>query len=146
VDFDEGTAIAMGARTAGDALAASGEQAFRNYESMLLPGVLSQRGFVVALGGGTPTAPDAERTLKLARDSGDIVIIYLRTNPIVLRERLASTNLSDRPSLTGQGTLEEIDRLFHARDALYRRLASHTLEVGSRTEDDVVAEIARITP
>ena len=141
-DLDDDTALLLGAKTAGEAIAKHGEQAFRNAEASLLPAVLGNTGMVYALGGGTPTAPGAEELLRLARDGGQAIIIYLRASPVVLRERLAATDISSRPSLTGAGTLAEIDKVFHARDALYRRLATHIVEVGAGSAEELAVKVA----
>jgi len=141
-DLDDETALLLGAKTAGEALERHGEKAFRDAEALLLPGALARTNTVCALGGGTPTAPGAERLLEQARDGGQTAIIYLRANPVILRERLVATDISSRPSLTGAGTLEEIDSVFHARDALYRRLATHTVEVGAGSAEELAVKIA----
>ncbi len=143
-DLDDDTALLLGARTAGEAFKQHGEQAFRNTEAMQLPGLLSGTGVVHALGGGTPTAPGAERMLRLARDGGQAVIIYLRASPAILRARLAATDITTRPSLTDAGTLDEIEQIFHARDALYQRVATHVIEVGTRTADDLAGQIVEL--
>ncbi len=133
VDLDTLTAAATGHATAGESLAALGETEFRRAEAGAFRVALSYRGQVVALGGGTPTAPGVERLMMDARTSKLVRVVYLRAQPQTLRDRLATTNLNDRPSITGGGTLEEIPTLFQQRDALYTRLADVVIDTDGLT-------------
>lgn len=113
-----------------------GEPAFREAEARALEQVMRDRaGAIVALGGGTPTAPGAADLISAASARGAAQVVYLRCNPDVLRERLecAESARDDRPSLTGANPLDEIETIFAQRDALYRSLATCTLE----DEDDL---------
>jgi len=107
-----------------------GQSAFRVAETEALRRALDeQRGAIIALGGGTPTAPGARALLESARSAGEVVLVYLRCTPMELRERLGRSGLgADRPSLTGEDPLAEIERVFEQRDVLYRDLASETIE------------------
>lgn len=132
------------AASAGDLLRERGEPAFRTAEYAALASVLAsnERPFpVLALGGGTPTAPGATDLLREARNSRRAVLMYLRASPETLRRRLAAADNANRPSLTGAGTLEEIEAVFNARDARYRELASHTIEVDALSPDQVVDRV-----
>jgi shikimate kinase len=135
VDLDPLTASRLGVAGAGEAIQAAGIQAFREAEAEALREVLhgaghgGSEGLVLALGGGTPTAPGAAELLRDARDAGWL-LVYLRAMPTTLRERLMHDRAAAaRPSLTGKGTLEEIDELFSQRDELYRGLSSSVIEV-----------------
>lgn len=128
VELDERTCEAVGHATPAAALGAVGVGAFRAAEVAALKGALVGRGQVIALGGGTPTAPGAAELLADARARGMAVLIYIRLSVPILRSRLAATHLGDRPSLTGRGAIEEVDVLFAQRDPLYRSLADHGVE------------------
>ncbi|MDX2114317.1 MAG: shikimate kinase [Planctomycetota bacterium] len=131
-DLDHLTAAELGHDSVRAAWAAVGEPAFRIAETRALARALETPGdLVLALGGGTPTAPGAAELLRAARDAGHAVIVYLRCTPDELRRRLAAAGpaaLADRPSLTGAAPLDEIESVFRARDSLYSSLASRTLE------------------
>jgi len=148
VDLDDVTTGLLGEGTLPELWARLGEAAFREAEVRALREQLQAAAAsprVVALGGGTPTAPGAAELLRQAGSRGRIVVVYLRGEPAVLRERLAETNISGRPSLTGAGTLAEIEQVFAARDPLYARLASHTLEIAGRSARDLARELAALS-
>src|SRR5215831_318416 len=77
VDLDELTAKAMGARTVGEAFRSGGQAAFRAAEARALREALLKRDQVLALGGGTPTAPGAADAM-CAAQRGGARLIYLR--------------------------------------------------------------------
>ncbi|MBX3404370.1 MAG: shikimate kinase [Phycisphaeraceae bacterium] len=131
VDLDNTTAALLNCRTPGEAFAAHGESVFRIAENRALINESVIGGRVIALGGGTPTAPGVAQMLEGDRSAGRAVIVYLRVMPDVLRARLRATDTSTRPSLTGTGTLEEIESVFAARDPVYRRLATHVIEAAA---------------
>jgi len=140
VDLDDRTPRLLAEPTAADALRNHGEAAFRAAEAEALREALNTRAFVViALGGGTPTAPGAPDML---RGSG-CALIYLRGEPGALRQRLQSTDLGTRPSLTGDDPLVEIDRVFEQRDPLYRALAHSVIAVDDRSVPEIAGEIER---
>lgn len=137
VDLDEVTPRVMGMASVAEAWSARGEAAFRAAEAKALEEVMEERGAVVALGGGTPTAPGCAEKLLEARRAGRVVIAYLRATPGDLRERLRGRMDASRPSLTGRDPLDEIDEVFAARDPLYQRLATRMVENLRSVEDGV---------
>jgi shikimate kinase len=141
IDLDVVTARVLGASSVRDAWARHGEAAFRRAETRALADSLRNQGAVVALGGGTPTAPGAAELLRLERDAGRCRVVYLSATAAALRERLRSADNSDRPSLTGADPLDEIEVVLGQRDRLYRELASTTVETDGRTPEDIAKEI-----
>jgi shikimate kinase len=131
VDLDEEVAVLLGVPVAGDAIRALGLDAFRAAEVRALTRLLERRGrrrpFVLALGGGTPTAPGAAEFLASARERGDVRILYLRATITTLKERLKA-DPGNRPSITGADPVKEVSELFKARDPLYRQLADHVID------------------
>ncbi len=111
---------------------------------MALTNALAQDRQVIALGGGTPTAPGAPSLLEHFAASGRTVIVYLRASAEVLRERLRSADNTNRPSLTGAGVIEEIEGVLAHRDPIYRELAQHVVETGALTPEQTAAEVARL--
>lgn len=145
IDLDDRTAQALGAPDAARAWAAHGEPAFRAAETGALRDALRGPRAVIALGGGTPTAPGAADLLRAACAARTARIVYLAAPPALLRARLARTDLATRPPLTPRGTLDEIDAVHAARDPLYRALASRTIELdGTSTPDGVLAALRSI--
>lgn len=147
VDLDTLTPAALGCATVSEAWSNLGEPAFRRAETECLRAALNElTGRVLALGGGTPTAPGAAEALALAKASGSRVI-YLHASPAQLAARLQGADNSHRPSLTGLSptSVEEISRIYSQRDALYRALADAVVEVGgctTRQATDAVQDAA----
>lgn len=130
IDLDDLTPAHLGCASVREAWAAHGEPAFRAAEAHALADVLGRPGTVLALGGGTPTAPGAADLLRAARAGRRAWLAYLRAGAAHLRARLAGADLSLRPALLGSDPLAEIDAVLAARDGLYRGLADAVIEVG----------------
>lgn len=145
VDLDPLTAAAAGRAHVGEAFTALGEAEFRRAEAGAFRVALSYRGQVVALGGGTPTAPGVDRLIRDARAARLAKAVYLRASPDTLRARLAGTDLAERPSITGEGTLKEIETLFNQRDDLYAALADVTLDTDGLTPGQALERLVEAT-
>lgn len=143
VDLDDVTAARLGCVDVPEAWARHGPAAFRDAEAEALRDVLEHTGQIVALGGGTPTAPGAADMLRNAISSQQARLVYLRATPSTLRGRLEQTDLSRRPSLTGSGVVDEVQRVFEERDPLYRSLASEVIEVDGLREEELLGELTR---
>lgn len=148
VDLDDVVATAMGEPNAGACIRAHGFAAFRQAEAEALRHALEsslkepdERGLVLALGGGTPTAPGAAELLRAARDSRRALVVYLRASEQTLRARLTGDSQTDRPSITGAGTLDEIGRMLRERDPLYRELAERVIECDDLKAAEIVEQI-----
>ena len=143
VDLDDRTLGLLGDDTIAEAFRRAGEPAFRAAEVDALSRALDEDGVVLALGGGTPTAPGAEAMLRDAQARGRAALVYLRCDPDVLRSRLRAAGGAgvNRPSLTGGDPLDEIERVHAARDPLYRALADVVLE-GEQSAASIDAALA----
>ena len=135
IDLDDRTLALLGDDTIADAFRRAGEPAFREAEAEALQSALAETPSVLALGGGTPTAPGAESMLRDAQSRGDLLLCYLACRPETLRARLRSAGGADRPSLTGDDPLDEIERVHASRDGLYRDLADVVLEEPASVEE-----------
>lgn len=141
VDLDDLTTEALGAASVGEALR-RGAAEFRRAEVGALVEALKGDRKVLALGGGTPTAPGAADVLRRAQRGG-AVIVYLRASAATLRARLAG-QVGDRPSLTGADPLVEIETVLAQRDGPYLSLADVVLDVDGLAEAEVVDRVARL--
>ncbi len=140
IDLDNRTAAYLGHDTVAAAWRQHGEPAFRTAEVECLRAALAEGDSVIALGGGTPTAPGAEELLS----GPGLFLAYLRADGDTLRTRLAATDTTTRPSLTGASMLDEIEQIHAKRDPIYRRLADAVIEVAGHPAEAVVDAIARL--
>lgn len=122
VDLDDRTARELGFDAAGDAFSAAGEAAFRDAESRALRAACEAAPCVIALGGGTPTAPGAAAFVGLLRADGRAVVVHLDPPLATLEARLRA-DAGNRPSLTGRGVVAEIEEIARQRRPLYAALA-----------------------
>lgn len=134
-DLDDLVARAMGEDSPGKAFAKHGQAAFRQMEGKMLIDVVRPLGQVIALGGGTPTGMVALESIRREKSQGRARVLYLRGQPATLQARLAATDLSSRPSLTGASPLAEIDEVFAKRDPLYLGLADHVIQIDELTPE-----------
>lgn len=156
IDLDDRTMALLGHATVADAFRRAGEPAFREAEVRALRAVIDEcgerndglearptgRSCVVALGGGTPTAPGARELLGSWAQRGGAVIVYMHADPASLRARLREGDAS-RPSLTGAGVLEEIEAVYAARDPIYRACA-HAVVDATAPADAVADSLKRV--
>jgi len=123
VDLDDLTRDALGANSVREAFANAGEAGFRAAESKALERMLGlEAPHIVALGGGTPTAPGAATQLAEARRDRRAFVVFLDPPLETLADRLAAHE-GDRPSLTGRGVVAEIGDVAAVRRPLYAALA-----------------------
>jgi shikimate kinase len=126
LDLDDLTARELGAASAGDALRTAGEPAFREAETSALRAACEGAPRVIALGGGTPTAPGAAPFIDSLRREGRAFVVYLNPPLAILEARLRES-AGNRPSLTGRGVVEEMSEIARRRQPLYAALADFTL-------------------
>jgi len=139
VDLDDRVASHFNVDRAGEALRAHGLDAFRAAETDRLVAALTEPGVVLALGGGTPTAPGASGALRAATDA---VIVYLHAEPATLADRLRAIGSASRPSLTGKDPADEFDDLYAARDPIFRSVAHEVIDADDWDEDRLAATVA----
>lgn len=139
IDLDDVTVAGSGHASVTAMFRSVGEPAFRAAECAALEHVLasaSPSGTVIALGGGTPTAPQARALLESARAAGTIRIILLEAPPETLGARLTN-NPGDRPLLAGASFAEEALLLSEARLPMYRTLADAVVSTGGHAATSV---------
>ncbi|MGV6813384.1 MAG: shikimate kinase [Phycisphaerales bacterium] len=144
IDLDDELSSMLGCSGPGQAIEEHGIDAFRNAEAKALEVVLQKSNQIIALGGGTPTAPGCSDILTAHQTTGTAHIIYLRANPQTLRDRLETTNNTDRPALVGKTPIDEVQTLFDQRDDLYQPLAESTIHTDGLNEETVLAALLAI--
>jgi len=117
-----------------------GWECFRNIEKNLIKELSRETGLVIATGGGVVMNEDNVRNLKR---SGWIV--WLTAGAEALKQRMLRDERSgkSRPSLTGIGPLEEIERVLGARASYYEKASDLTVDTTSLLPRQVAALILR---
>lgn len=119
VDTDNALQEAIGTSIA-HLVEKEGWSAFRKKEKETLRRVTADR-MVIATGGGIVLA---EENRQFMQENG--FVMYIDVPVAILTERLQKNpNEASRPSLTGQGLLEEIQEIMQEREALYREVAHY---------------------
>ena len=113
---------------------------FRNMERGLIRELSSKDNLVIATGGGVVMDEDNMRNLKR---SG--FIVWLKGSPSVLRDRMEKDRLSgfQRPSLTGQDPLREIERVLEQRKPYYQRAGDLSIDTDLLEAGEVADLIIR---
>lgn len=118
-----------------------GESAWRAAEVNSLKDSLGDEASVIALGGGVPMIEDARTLINLAREAGEAIVIYLRCEPDELRRRLIEDS-GDRPGLTGEDPIAEIEDVFAQRDPTYVKLADRVFDVSEVPVEKTAEQLA----
>jgi shikimate kinase len=143
VDLDDHVRARFGGRGVREIWATHGETAWRQAEVSCLVEVLWQSDHVIALGGGTPMIPEAQKTIVAAQHSDRARVVYLQCEVTELVRRLRES-AGDRPSLTGENVAIETSRVLVEREPAYLKLADATVRTDSSNRDDVVARLLEI--
>ncbi|WP_449245176.1 shikimate kinase [Desulfobacca acetoxidans] len=119
-------------------VAQEGWPAFRRREKALVERFASQKGLVLATGGGVILDPENTTRLKA---SGRLV--WLKTAPETIRARLrrSQPEHAARPGLTDKGTLNEIDEVLVNRTPLYQAAAEAIIETDALTADEITQRL-----
>lgn len=123
-------------RTIRAIFAGEGEPVFREYEEVTLRELTMRRGLILATGGGA-VLREANRQALCSLGP----VVWLRTAPEVIVQRLRSDEGSQRPALTPAGTLAEVSDVLAARDPLYRAVADFVVATDGLSPEDVVEAI-----
>ena len=143
IDLDDRTRARTGHASVSAAFRAVGEPAFRAAEAAALEETLATcpPRTVIALGGGTPTAPGAHALLQRAAAEGRIRVVLLEAPPAVLGARLNAAP-GDRPLLMGADFAEEAALLAARRMPIYRGLAAAIVDTSRPTDQALAALVA----
>ena len=111
---------------------------FRTMEKRIVEEISKEDNLVIALGGGAVLDPDNINNLE--RNG---LIIWLKADREVLQKRMSQdprTNAS-RPTLTGKGTVEELEELVVQRDPLYGKASKIQFDTSGLNVEAVVEKI-----
>lgn len=115
-----------------------GEKEFRDIEEEVIDSAVAEaQNSVIACGGGVVLRPDNVGRLKKSA-----IIIYLKTEERVLRERLARSR--KRPLLERPDWARTVSELLAYRQPLYEAAADIIINTGNRQAAAVVREISDI--
>ena len=119
-----------------------GEIYFRKVEHLIFKELMSsQESFVLSLGGGTPCYADNHEFL----NGQSIVSFYLKVPIDVLSERLINEK-NTRPLVANQDTeaLKDFVAQHLFERSYYYHKATHTLDVGEKLPQEIVADIESV--
>lgn len=114
-----------------------GEPVFRDLEEQTIANLAAGPARVLSLGGGAVLRESTRQRLKKEQ------VVWLQASAAVLAERLSgdSSTAKRRPSLTGQGTLEEIEQVLAVRTPIYQECATLVVDTDRHTPDEVAGKI-----
>jgi shikimate kinase len=140
VDFDAILAQEAG-ESIPDLVARDGWPEFRRREKALAARYASRQGMVLATGGGVVL--DADNVARL-QASGKL--IWLKASPATIKARLSRDpqQTADRPGLSAQGTLDEVDQVLAAREPLYEAAATVSLAVDTLSAAEVAQRLVAL--
>jgi shikimate kinase len=139
VDTDE-TIQQEAGRTIREIFDADGERAFRKLEADVLEQALAGHRRVISAGGG---AVLARRNRRALRSAGPCIWLTAPAEELARRIEADERSSTQRPSLTGQSGLAEIEMMLQARLPVYEATADHVVSTADRTPDQVVETILR---
>lgn len=139
LDSDELLRAQLGAPIA-DIVARRGWPFFREAEAKLLAELKAMRSTVLATGGG---AIEHRQAWDELRRCG--LVVWLDADIATIRRRMLSDPKSDqqRPSLTGQNVLDEIEQLLVRRTPLYAAGSDVRVNVEERSPEELAEEIVQ---
>jgi len=128
-------------KTIREIVADGGWEAFRALERSAVEELAGREGCIIALGGGAVLYEENVKALK-----GNGFFIWLTADAATIAGRLRSDGASDdqRPSLSGTGTVAEIEILLREREPVYRQVADRVIDTTGRPAAEIAAEI--VTP
>jgi len=137
VDLDAALEAEIG-QTITALVAAHGWAAFRRREKEIVARYSQNRGQVLATGGGVVLDPE---NVAMLRENG--VVVWLQADPGVIRERLSRDQSQEdqRPSLTGGGTVDEVEEVLKTRQPLYAAAAHLVIDISGESVEQVAERV-----
>ncbi len=121
-----------------DIVKSHGWDYFRAIEKRMIEEISKEDNLVIAVGGGAVL--DADNVVNLERNG---LIVWLKADPEVVRKRIGEDHRTSvsRPTLTGKGTMEELDEVMAHRDFFYEKAGKIQLDTSSLDAEAVVEKI-----
>jgi shikimate kinase len=135
-DFDDDLERAHGL-PAGELVVTLGREKFQESERELLAGLLPRHGGVLALGGGTPTAPGVPELLA----PHHVVFLDVDLDHLLRREGLVPLHPWLLPNPRAH-----LRELLNTRRPIYTSVAAATVPTSDRTPEDVLADVLATMP
>ena len=141
VDLDDRT-TALGGQEASECFRLYGEARWRELEAQALELALAEEPSIIALGGGTPTAPGALQHIHEACKHGFARVAWLDAPDDILLQRIG--NDEDRPRLTDLPPTQEMAKIRAQREPVFQEIADKHIDTAALTMDEVVAILAKL--
>jgi len=122
-------------RSIADIFREYGEERFRDLEEQVFAEVAKQDRIVLATGGGIILRGANVQKMK---ETG--AVVYLRTSPDVLWQRVASK--SHRPLLNTENPEGSLRNLFMQRKDTYEKTCDHAVDTDGKAPEEVAIEIS----
>lgn len=144
VDLDDLALALCDGDSVRDVWRTKGEQTWRRAELAGLEQTLgTPESTVLALGGGAVMTIEVAEAIRTLQREGRVVVVYLCARPETLRGRLAAEP-GDRPGLTGDDPIAEVQAVLAAREPTYHALADHVINIDDRSVDETVSAVAAV--
>lgn len=137
-DCDNEIELLVG-KTIAEIFAEGGEAVFREWETTIIQAMAQKSGCVIALGGGAPTVKTNQ---EIVRRSG--VSVWLQADAQTLCERISSDEKSatQRPNLTAESGLKEVQKMLFLRHDAYTACADYTIDTEGLPPQQIAIQIA----
>ena len=114
---------------------------FRTIEKKMIEEISKEDNLVIALGGGAVLDPD--NVVNLSKNG---LILWLKTDREVLQKRINHDprTFASRPTLTGKGTIEELEEIMVFRDPYYEKAAKIQVDTSSMNVEAIVGNILAV--
>jgi shikimate kinase len=126
-------------RTIREIVEKSGWQAFREVEKTVIAELSGLDEVVIAAGGGAVMDPE---NVAMLEERGRFIWLQADARILALRMSRDRTGEAQRPSLTGVGTLMEVERVLAKRLPVYRAVADVVVDTAGKESTGIAAEIA----
>lgn len=112
---------------------------FREREQQLLAELVERDCMVVATGGGAILHQEVWQRLQATG-----LVVWLQADTATIAARLAddAATQGQRPSLTGDSVIREIETVLNQRIPLYQKGSHLAIDTGSRTPEEIVELVA----
>jgi shikimate kinase len=124
-----------------DIVKSHGWDYFRALEKRMIEEISKEENLVIALGGGAVLDP--VNIVNLERNG---FIIWLKADREAIQKRMEQDprTIASRPTLTGKGTVEELEEMMAYRNSFYDRAAKIKLDTSAPDVETVVVNILAV--